>query len=115
MSDELNTFRNQLTTWYMSLDQRTQGFFEAAYAQAPEAVTQAIGGQPVVASGEVSQYATLAAMLAADTGGDITTVVPYLWAEAPTVDAAECASTTTQRVVPSKKLRTRRDNWASAR
>ena len=52
-------------------------------------MTQAIGGQAVVDSKEVSRYATLAAMLGADTGGDITTVVPYLWAEAPTVDAAK--------------------------
>ena len=37
MSDELNALRNQLTTWFMSLDERTQGFFEATYAAEGEA------------------------------------------------------------------------------
>jgi hypothetical protein len=87
VSDELEALRNDLTTWYMSLDQRTQGFFEAAYTKAPEAVTQALGGQAVGAN-EVGQYSTLAAMLGADAGGDVTKVVPYMWSEAPRVDPA---------------------------
>jgi hypothetical protein len=48
VSNERDALRNQLTTWYMLLDQRTQGFFEAVYAKAPEAVSP----EPAQNSGE---------------------------------------------------------------
>src|SRR3954453_22550793 len=47
VSDALDALRNELTMWYVSLDPRTRGFFEAAYAEAPEVVVRAFGGAPL--------------------------------------------------------------------
>jgi hypothetical protein len=67
MSDALNALRNELTTWYAPLDRRTQGFFEAVYAEAPALVASAIGGGQVT-SDEIREHGTLASMLGADAG-----------------------------------------------
>jgi hypothetical protein len=81
MSDALNALRNELTTWYASLDSRTQGFFEAIYAEAPAVVASALGGGQVT-SDEIREHATLASMLGADAGSSVTDLVPYIGAAA---------------------------------
>ena len=77
MSDSLNDVRNNLTTWYMGLDERTQYYFEAAYTENRRAIANALGGYTVTAD-ELAHYATLAALLAVDADGGPGDVVPRI-------------------------------------
>jgi len=77
VSDALNALRNELTMWYVSLDPRTRGFFEAAYVEAPETVVRALGGA-ALSAGEISEHASLASVLGADAGASATDLVPYI-------------------------------------
>ena len=79
MSDALDDLRNQATTWYLSLDERTRTVFEAVYAEAPGVVVRAPGGAQV-GEAELGQHTSLASVLdAAD--GNTETVVPYIAVE----------------------------------
>jgi hypothetical protein len=69
MSDALNALRNELTTWYASLDQRTQGFFEQEEEQTSRRVLQTAPGEP-------DPYANLAAEIHGDEGESYTTALP---------------------------------------
>lgn len=77
MSDSLNSVRNDLTTWYMGLDERTQYYFEAAYTENRRAIANALGGYTVTAE-ELAHFSTLAALLAVDADGAPGDVVPHI-------------------------------------
>lgn len=77
MSESLNNLRNELMTWYMGLDDRTQSYFEAAYAQNRRAIANGLGGWTVT-DDELSHNSNLAALLGVDADGEAADVVPYI-------------------------------------
>jgi hypothetical protein len=77
VSDALNALRNELTMWYVSLDPRTRGFIEAAYAEAPGVVVRSFGGAALTGD-DISEHASLASLLGADAGSNATDLVPYI-------------------------------------
>ena len=77
LSESLTNLRNELTTWYMGLDDRTQYYFEAAYTQNRRAIANGLGGWTVT-DDELSVNSTLAALLGVDSDGEAADVVPHI-------------------------------------
>ena len=69
ISERLGELRNDLTTWYMSLDHRNEYYFELVYETDPRALVNALGGWTITGE-EIASYPTLAALLAVDPQGD---------------------------------------------
>lgn len=82
MSQALDDLRDQLTSWYMSLDPRTVSFLETMYSEAPAVVLAGIGGGAVSAE-ELGEHPTLASVLEVDLGGDASSMLPFIGAAGP--------------------------------
>jgi hypothetical protein len=82
MSDALDELRDQMTSWYLGLDERTRSYLEAAYAQAPGVIVNSIGATGVSAD-EIAQHASLASLFDADPSGDVATTFPYIGGDGP--------------------------------
>jgi hypothetical protein len=88
MSESLRNLRNELTTWYMGLDDRTQYYFESAYTQNRRAIANGLGGWTVT-DDELSHNSTLAGLLGIDADGEAADVVPHIaGAMAPVTEPA---------------------------
>ena len=79
ISERLSDFRNELTTWYMSLDFRNAYYFEQVYESHPRVLVNALAGWTIT-DDELAHYPTLAALLAVDPEGDHdpATVLPHV-------------------------------------
>ena len=81
MSEALEAVRDELSSWYLSLDPRTQAFLEAIYAQVPTVVVAAVTTGRVSAD-ESAGHATLAALLEADPDSSASPL-PYIGSATP--------------------------------
>jgi hypothetical protein len=75
MSDALDELRDQMTSWYLGLDERIRSYLEAAYARAPDVIVSSIGAHRVTGE-EIAQHSTLAALFDADPSSDFSTTLP---------------------------------------
>lgn len=76
-SDSLSKLRNELTTWYMSLDERNEYYFDRVYEHDARVLVNALGGYTITAE-EIGHYSTLAALLGVDADGEASDVVPHI-------------------------------------
>jgi hypothetical protein len=98
MSESLTNLRNELTTWYMGLDERTLFYFESAYTQNRRAIANGLGGWTVTDE-ELSSSSTLAALLGVDADGEAADVVPHVAAaSAPVTEPASAQENQTFKV-----------------
>ena len=79
ISERLGELRNELTTWFMSLDYRNAYYFEQVYENDRRVLVNALSGWTIT-DDELAHYPTLAALLAVDPEGDHdpATVLPHV-------------------------------------
>jgi len=79
ISERLGELRNELTTWFMSLDYRNAYYFEQVYENDRRVLVNALSGWTIT-DDELAQYPTLASLLAVDPEGDHdpATVLPHV-------------------------------------
>src|SRR5262245_44585747 len=76
-SDRLTDLRNELTTWYMSLDERNEYYFGRLYETDARVLVTVLGGYTITAE-EIGRYSTLAAFLGIDADGEAADVLPHI-------------------------------------
>src|SRR5262245_43642708 len=76
-SDRLTDLRNELTTWYTSLDERNEYYFGRLYETDARVLVTVLGGYTITAE-EIGRYSTLAAFLGIDAEGEAADVLPQL-------------------------------------
>jgi hypothetical protein len=87
ISTDLGFLRNELTSWYISLDDRNEYIFERVYEHDSRVLVDALGGFGVTAQ-EIGLYPTLRELLGVDsdaTDADPAAGLPHVFGSSPPV------------------------------